>query len=247
MSDTDPRIAGLVGNPITLNYAVTCTAFNLDDKPKILLVDYQEYQESNVERRLPGGKFQAQDLVSAIETFISGIDYRNQSLEYFCNDVLTLNKEFLASFEKAPDHSRQNLLFNNFTENLLKKLQKCALSEIEFIKILIQTHDNTVLRELGEESGVQKVGIIHISSSSLNYGVHYKLGFVSTEVQAPCSYKGSPDLKIKKSDWYDVDDNISEILYLKHRMNFQEGIRQAIEFNIHPNVGFLKKFLTASY
>jgi len=73
MSDTDPRIAGLVGNPITLNYAVTCTAFNLDYKPKILLVDYQEYQESNVERRLPGGKFQAQDLVSAIETLILAI------------------------------------------------------------------------------------------------------------------------------------------------------------------------------
>src|SRR5665648_525915 len=112
MKDTNPRIAGLVGNPITLNYAVTCTAFNLDKKPKILLVDYQEYQDFNVERRLPGGKFQAQDLVLAIELFLSKIDYRNQSLEYFCNDVLSLNKEFLASFEKVPDHSRQNLLFN---------------------------------------------------------------------------------------------------------------------------------------
>lgn len=250
MLDKDEKIVGLMENPITFNYAVTCTVFNLDEKPKILLVDYLEYPERDVaQRRLPGGKFQTQDLLSSIESFITELSnrgHRNQGLEFLCGDFYTLNKEYLSQIETVQDHAKQNLLFNELTEKLRIKLQKCTLSDIEFKKILIGTQLGTVIHELREETNAQKFGEIYLSSVSHNDKGHYKLGFVSTCIEAPSSYKGSPDPKILKSGWYDVDENTSEMLFHNHKMNFQEGIRQAIKLNIHPNIGVLKRFLTAA-
>lgn len=250
MSDKDEKIVGLMENPITLNYAVTCTAFNLDEKPKILLVDYLEYPDSDIQKRLPGGKFQTQDLISSVESFLGELSFsgnvRNQSLEFLCGEVYNLNKEYLSLIETIKDHSKQNWFFNDLTEKLLVKLQRCNLSETEFTRILVNAHLNTVHHELKEEADARKIGDINISSSSLNYGVHHKIGFVSSCVEAPSCYKGSPDPKILKSDWYDIDENTSNLLFNGHKINFQEGIREAIKLNIHPNVGILKKFLTAA-
>lgn len=235
---------GLIGNPITLNYAVICTIFNLDHEPKVLVVDYKEKSDCEVQQKLPAGRFQAEDLMSAIELFLHEHG-RNKSLEFFCMTVDNLNKKYLSDIASAKDLHEQNFYFNNFTEKLLVGLQNCHLSEAEFHEILTQTHLNTVIHELKEETQAKQIGNIYISSISSKDGVHYKIGFVSADVSAPLSYVGSPDRKILKSYWSLADENIVRNLFHGHQVNFQEGIREAIKLDLHPKVKMLETFLTA--
>lgn len=251
MSDTEEKPVSRLENRNTLNLAINCLVLNLEDKPKILLVDYQEFDDCETEKRLPGGKFQARDLIISIETYLSKIleesGQRIPALEQFCYKVFVENQKFESFYGKIEKHSEQNGLSNKFTGELWKGLQDSTvgLHESVFEDLVLETQLNAVRRELKEESQAGEIGEIHFTSSS-RFGPHFKLGFVSTQVKAPCLYTGSGDRKIKKSDWYDLDENIEALLAERHWVNFQEGINKAIELKIHPNVDVLNKFLVAS-
>ena len=242
--ETEKKTVELKENPITLNYAVTCAAFNLEDNQKILLVDYQEKDCYDTQKKLPGGRFQAEDLISSVELFLKE-NGRNSSLEFLCLEIDKQKRIYLSQVANAQNHSELNFYFNKFTEKALIELQSCNLSEIEFKKILKQTHLNTVIHELKEETNAQEIGDLYISSISNHDYPHYKIGFVSTAVKAPVSYIGSPDRKIKGSGWCDIYENTVNTLFNGHKNNFQEGIREAIKLNIHSRVSILEKFLTA--
>lgn len=241
MKDEDKKS---ISHPITLNYAVICTVFDLSDDPKFLLVDYKERNDCEIQQKLPAGRFQAQDLMTTIESFLQK-NGRNQSLEFFCMTVDDLNGKYLSSIESAQNISEQNFFFNNFTEKLLVGLQGCRLSEVEFEEILMQTHLNTARHELKEETKSTRIGDLYISSVSSKDGLHYKIGFVSADVDAPNFYVGSPDRKILKSYWSLVNENNIRTLFNGHKINFQEGIREAIKLKLHPKVERLESFLTA--
>jgi hypothetical protein len=242
MKDEKPKNELVI--PITFNYAASCVVFdlNLSEVPKTFIVDYQA-SASNIQKRVPAGKFQATDLIKAVEDFL-GTHGRNSSLEYYCFNVSTLNDAFIKDTDGIIDYAVLNMLFDEFTEKLLVELQKCKLKEDDFMEILLQTYINTVRHELKEEICATKIGRIYLSSVQKT-GAHYKVGFVSAEVEAPDFYTGSPDRKILSSKSVDVDERTQFILFNGHANLFQEAINIAIEEKIHRNVKILKEYHTA--
>lgn len=244
-NDEEDHVFGLIEDPNTLNYAISCVAFEFKEIAKCLLVNYQAKPGAEVQERLPAGRFQAQDLIFAVEDILEQ-NGRNQSLEFFCLTVDGLNRKYLSVTEDVSDFGDLNYFFNNFTEKLLIELQRCNLSEVEYREILKKTHLNTVLRELKEETNAQNIGNLYLSSVSSKEGVHYKLGYVSIDVDASDPYVGSADKKILKAYWSPVDEQLQKRLFKGHTNNFQEGVREAIKLNLHPKIKSLEKFLTAS-
>lgn len=249
----DKEIVELVDNPTTFNYAISCAAFefNLKNKPRILLVDYQKNAGHDVQKRLPAGRFQIQDLITAVESFINDLymkenGRRNLSLEFFLNEADTLYKRYLPLAVAAKNDNELNSAFNDFTEKLLIKFQGCQIDMPEFKAILKQTHLNTVIHELREETDAKEIGKIYLSSCSCNLNGHYKIGFTSTEVKAPESHTGSSDEKILKSYWEEIDENTSKIIFGGHYSKFQAGMGQIIRLGIHPNSLELSKFFLAN-
>lgn len=231
-------------DPITLNYAVTITAFELTEgNPKIFLVDYQNSKLST-QVRLPAGRFQTKNLVDAVESFLEK-NGRNMELEFFCHQISIIDNDHTQSTIDMTDFAELNEQFNKFTLKLLKGLQNCRLSENEFKEILFETHVNTAKHELEEEIAADSIGRLFLSSVVSNDGSHYKIGFTSAEVKAPRSYVGSPDRKIRKSYLADVSERTQSILFNGHAKQFQEGVRELCDQNAHPNVKKLIPYLTA--
>ncbi len=231
-------------DPITLNYAVTVTAFELTEgNPKIFLVDYQS-SKTATQVRLPAGRFQAKNLTDAIEKFLAE-NGRNPDLEFFCHNVSIWDDEHTQSTLDVTDFAELNEQFNKFTARLLKGLQKCKLSEKDHRKIIFDTHVNTAIHELKEEISAENIGKIFLASVLSNDGIHYKIGFASTEINAPKFYSGSPDRKIVKSYLKEVSNRTQSSLFNGHSKQFQEGIRELNDQNAHPNVKKLLPYLTA--
>lgn len=237
---------GLLEIPPTLNFSVSTSVFDLIEIPELLLVDYQEFDKSKIEKRLPAGRFHViKDLLPVIDTFLK--KGRNQSLEYlyqFANTEFTSYLSFVKNHKES--HREQNDFFDYTTEKILGRLQLCNLNEKDFKKILNQTYLNTAIRELKEETGAEKIGKIYFSSYSKAWSSksHYQIGCVSVEVEAPIIYQGSPDTKIKKSYWTDINEDTQDLLFEGHKIKFQEGIRTAIQLGV-PNSEKLERFLTA--
>ena len=249
----DKEIVELVENPTTFNYAISCAAFefNLKNKPRVLLVDYQKNAGREVQKRLPAGRFQIQDLILAVDMHLKNLlenenGRRIQSLEFFWDDADTLYKRYKPLADTAKNDDEVNTLFNDFTANLLIKFQSCKIDAPEFKAILKQTHLNTVIRELREETDAKEVGKIYLSSCSYNEKGHYKIGFTSTEVKAPEFHEGSSDEKVLKSYWEDIDENTSKTIFGGHYSKFQAGMGQIIRLGLHPNSLELSKFFLAN-
>ncbi len=232
-----------IEEPITLNYAVTCAAFKLEPDPKIYLVEYQASQ-TEVQKRLPAGRFQAEDLLKSLG-FILETKGRDTNLEYLYMDITTMNDKYLRQSSNVEELSLMNELFNKFTNDLLQRTQTAykKLSDVEFHTLIRETHLNTARRELKEEIGATSVGKLFFSSLRSS-GPHYKIGFTSTEVEAPVAYTGSPDPKIVRSYEKVIDEHTMRSLFNGHSNNFQEGIKCLIEKK--AGLDKLKKYLPAS-
>jgi hypothetical protein len=243
----EKKISLLVDHPFSFNYAVTCTAFDLNgDQPKLLVVDYQGNPEVPIQKRLPGGRFQVKDLTDAIDWFLSEFG-RRPGLEFVGGEIENQKLRYSPMLLGARTNGEHNRIFNEFTAKLLDMFQskKCQLPEKE-IKILFQrTQINTIRHELMEETDASEIGDVYLSSAPQMYD-HYKISFSSTEVVAPALYKWSADPKVLKSSWEIIDENTHDSLFLNHRTKFLEGVAQTVRFNLHPNAHLLSKFNLAS-
>ncbi len=238
--------------PITLNYSVTCTVIYLNSKvPQISVVDYKASNDGE-KKQLPGGKFQAEDLIKSVETFLSKSGKRNASLEHLPFLIKPFAEEYNKRIFEETNYVIQNEAFDRLTEKILSEFQKCAtaLSEKDFLDILKQTQENTVRHELREEIGASHIGELVLSSvSTSSFGAkelpHYKIGFTAIDVIAPDEFIGSPDSKIEKSYKVDIDEDIIHFIDEIHSGNLQRGILKAIEVFKHPALLNLKRYITA--
>lgn len=229
-------------DPTTFNYAVTCTAFNLETKPRAFLVDYQA-SKFGIQKRLPGGRFQPKDILNVVGEILN--HERNLELEFFCGHVMSLDQKHQAKTLDVDDFVILNQHFNELTRDLLLELQKCKINDELFRRIVQGTHHQTVRRELKEEIKASRVGKLFLTSVS-NGDEHYKLGYVSVDVDAPPIYTGSPDRKVLKSKLVDVDEWTEHELFNGHSNNFQEAIREILDNDLHKNAKLLKPLLSAS-
>ena len=228
--------------PTTFNYAVSCTAFDLSESgvPKVYIVDYL-VSETLVQKRLPGGRFQACDLLKSIADFIL-VNPNNREIAYTAMEVSRLEEKYNCDISGLTDYGEINVFFHKYTYDLLLLLQRCkSLTENDFAKILEQTILNTVRRELKEELNASHVGELHLSSIAKSGG-HHKLGFTSVQVEAPTPYIGSPDVKILKSYLEPIDFDTQKSLFNGHSNNLSEGFRHVIQNKLHPNALDLKRF-----
>lgn len=239
----------LIDNPITLNYAITGAIIRFVKQPEILLLDYQEKPGFEVQKRLPAGRFQINDLNDAIEWFLI-VRGRNFALEFVYGEVYNLSQRYSPLLMTAKNHAEHNNLFNDFTAKLLYLLQTCKLTEEDFKTLLGRTQMNTLIHELREETDADVFNLsstnVYLSSSKVGIGGHYKIGYVSTVVDAPDIYEGSPDPKVLKSYWDTIDVNTLNGLFEGHKSKFQEGVAQIMRLNLHPNSSLLKKFASAA-
>lgn len=239
----------LIDNPITLNYAITGAVIRFVKQPEILLLDYQEKPEFEVQKRLPAGRFQVNDLTDAIEWFLMERG-RNSALEFVFGEIYNLSQRYSPLLASAKNHAEHNNLFNDFTAKLLGLLQACKLTEEDFKTLLARTQLNTFIHELREETDADVSNLsssnVFLSSSKVGMGGHYKIGYVSTVVDAPDVYEGSPDPKVLKSYWSTIKENTLNSLFEGHKSKFQEGVAQVMRLSLHPNSFLLKKFASAA-
>lgn len=232
-------------DPITFNYAIICSAFDLSEarSPKVYIVDYK-VSKFSIQRKLPAGRFQAQDLVLAISKYIAASVSRNQDIEYTSMDALALEAKFLRDTSGLTDYNEINPIFDKYTDDMLKLLQRCkSLTEYDFARIVNQTVLNTVRRELKEEIDASYVGELFLSSTSKS-GNHFKLSFTTVDIVAPSIYEGSADEKIKKS-YLEIIDSETQSLLNGHANTFSAGIRVVINNDLHENVSDLMQFWKA--
>lgn len=223
----------LVVNPVTFNYAVKCSPFDLrGDHPKIWLVDYQAQV---VQKRLPGGTFQPQDLIKALDLLIN--ETKDMGLMYLYADVDAFCKPYA-------EMDLPNEIFNEFTARLLSKVQSAKISEELFRRILKETHMNTVRKELKEEIFSERSGELFLTSCLLSSGGHYKLGYTCMDIDAPVKSSGSPDKKILRSYQVEVDGLTAGLLFNGHSNDFQKGLECVASKN--PKFEYLRRYITAS-
>lgn len=227
-------------HPTTFNYATTCAAFNLmkTGDPKVFIIDYKIYE---LQKRLPGGRFRCVDVINAVTEFLSQKDPNSyRKLQFFLIEAHNLNAEY-EKLTLRVEQARENEEFNIFTEKLLKKFQATDISEEEFGLILRNTHFHSAKRELREEIKATRVGKVYLTSVS-NGGVHYKMGFVTVDVEAPPFYEGSADPKVLRSYETTVNEFTQQSLFNGHASRFGEAIRVIIQKRLHSNANDLKPF-----
>lgn len=235
-------------NPNTFNYAVNCVSFDLRETPRVWLVDYK-FSKFEIQKRIPGGKFIGEDLLKAIDNMVQGFTssgHRDHSLEYLYMEIDVLNRQYVSDSNGITDFATANPIFNEFTANLFKKVQDTFKNKSEdlFLRLIEETQINSVKRELKEEIDATRVGIVSLLSVS-EVACHFKLNFVSMDIDAPSSFIGSPDPKIIRSYSEEISECTGASLYNGHSNNFEKGLRFVIESN-PKKFNFLKKNIKAS-
>lgn len=233
-------------SPATFAYTVNCVGFNLEDQenPKFWWVDYQA-SPNIVEKRIPAGKFQTQDLIKAIEFFLDKT--RNQDLEYFCIEALKLDEIYKREKANVTDYVRLNQSFTKLASNLMLAFIACnkSISEDVFYQLIYDTQLNSIRRELAEEIDSTRSNTLYLSSVGKTND-HYQICFTSVDIDAPDFYAGSGDSKILQSELVSIDQEILPRIFPKHLNMFQGAIRTVCEQNLHPNAHILKKYNKAS-
>lgn len=225
-----------IKEPRTFNYGVKCSPFDLTGPvPKVWLVDYQAMI---VQRRLPGGTFQASDLFKALDSIIAEPKYnKDMALIYLYAELQSFCRPY-------GDTELPNEIFNEFTAKLLEKVQAAKISEELFDEIIKQTHLNTVRKELKEEIFAGRIGEIFLTSHLQCGGGHHKIGYTCMDLDAPIKSSGSPDEKILRSYQVEIDGLTAGLLFNGHSNDFQRGLDCVVQHN--PKLDYLKKYITAS-
>ncbi len=244
MEKIDKRKKEAVEAPLTLNYAVAGVAFNFTLKPACYIVDYQAGANS-VQKRLPGGRFQHNDVIKAVESFLMKIGVRNNSLEFFCSKADDIGRRFQSSIAGVENYAELNPLFDKMANDILLELQKCKISEDEFRQIIEDSQYNTVRSEFKDEIDASRTGDLRLISVSTS-GVHSKLGFVCTDIEAPVIFTGSADKKVVSSRLVTIDEQVARNFFNGHSGIFQKAINELEHLGFTKEYDSLKKYVKAS-